>query len=165
MTTSDRRPPTCRGRDERGFPRRPAALRSASPGFSGAADALQSARDSLSGVAGAGSLTPEALETLGGGWTGEEALVIAVFAALVGDKLADGLLLAVNHSGDSDSTGVICGNLLGARLGSDEIPSQWLQNLELREAIETLAAEAAQEFFERDAGEGRAAPDDRYPRR
>lgn len=28
----------------------PAALRSASPGFSGAADALQSARDSLSGV-------------------------------------------------------------------------------------------------------------------
>ena len=33
-----------------------------------------------------------------------------------------GLLLAVNHSGDSDSTGAICGNLLGTLHGETALP-------------------------------------------
>lgn len=53
----------------------------------------------------------------------------------------DGVLLAVNHSGDSDSTGSIAGNLLGVHFGFDAIPSTWLERLELREEIERLATD------------------------
>jgi ADP-ribosylglycohydrolase len=49
------------------------------------------------------------------------------------------VVLAVNHDGDSDSTGAIAGNLLGARLGVGAIPDAWLEPLELREAITTVA--------------------------
>jgi ADP-ribosyl-[dinitrogen reductase] hydrolase len=94
-------------------------------------------------LAAAGRPTPERLESLGGGWTGEEALAIAVCAALTGANLRDALLLAVNHSGDTDSTGAVCGNLLGAVTGPSAIPSEWLENLELREVIEAFASDAA----------------------
>jgi ADP-ribosylglycohydrolase len=43
--------------------------------------------------------------------------------------------LAVNHSGDSDSTGSITGNILGALLGEQAIPSDWLNQLELDDVI------------------------------
>ena len=49
--------------------------------------------------------------------------------------------LAVNHGGDSDSTGAIAGNLLGASLGEGVIPPRWLEVLELREEILRLAEE------------------------
>jgi hypothetical protein len=39
--------------------------------------------------------------------------------------------LAVNHSGDSDSTGSITGNILGAVHGEAALPVTWLQHLEL----------------------------------
>jgi ADP-ribosyl-[dinitrogen reductase] hydrolase len=82
----------------------------------------------------------EVVESIGGGWTGEEALAIAVYCALSAQgDFARGVILAVNHSGDSDSTGAICGNLLGAALGSEAIPAGWLAELELRDELETLA--------------------------
>ncbi|SDC86311.1 ADP-ribosylglycohydrolase family protein [Actinokineospora iranica] len=105
------------------------------------------ALDAAVALARRGRPTPEQLATeLGGGWVGEEALAIGVCAALAADNLADGLLLAVNHSGDSDSTGSICGNLLGAVHGVDAIPRPWLDELELREVIETLGRDALIEF-------------------
>jgi ADP-ribosylglycohydrolase len=45
----------------------------------------------------------------------------------------------VNHSGDSDSTGAIAGNLLGAMLGEAAIPPDWLAGLELRAEIIRVA--------------------------
>ena len=33
--------------------------------------------------------------------------------------------MSVNHSGDTDSTGAICGNLLGALHGMSSIPKDW----------------------------------------
>ncbi|RKT57878.1 ADP-ribosylglycohydrolase family protein [Saccharothrix australiensis] len=91
--------------------------------------------------------TPEVIETaLGGGWVGEEALAIAVLTALAAESTADGLLLAVNHSGDSDSTGALCGNLLGARDGVEAIPEHWLSGLELADVVDRLVAEAAEVF-------------------
>lgn len=84
--------------------------------------------------------TPEALEALGGGWVGEEALAIAVACVVGGiDRPADALLAAVNHSGDTDSTGSIAGNLLGAAHGAEWLPTPWLEELELREVIEQMA--------------------------
>ena len=88
----------------------------------------------------AGEPDPATVESLGGGWVGEEALAIAVYSALVaGDDLARGLRIAVNHGGDSDSTGAIAGNILGAALGLGAIPLSWLEVLELRDEIRTLA--------------------------
>lgn len=82
----------------------------------------------------------ERVESLGGGWVAEEALAIGVYCALVaGDDFERGMRLAVNHGGDSDSTGAITGNLLGAALGVGVIPQRWLEALELRDVIEQLA--------------------------
>jgi ADP-ribosylglycohydrolase len=89
----------------------------------------------------AGTIVPRdvAVGTLGEGWIAEEALAIAVYCALVAADFEDGVVLAVNHSGDSDSTGAIAGNILGALLGVDAIPPRWLDGLELRDAITQIA--------------------------
>lgn len=52
-------------------------------------------------------------------------------------------MLAVNHSGNSDSTGAITGNICGALYGVDSIPARWLDQLELRNEIEMLANDLA----------------------
>ncbi len=79
------------------------------------------------------------IETLGGGWIAEEALAIGIYCALVAKDFEDGIVLAVNHGGDSDSTGAIAGNLLGAALGLDAIPERWRSPLELVDVIEQVA--------------------------
>lgn len=87
---------------------------------------------------------PEVLEWLGGGWVGEEALAISLYAALSAqDDFARGIILSINHSGDSDSTGSITGNILGLMLGLEAIPVHWLDHLELRQIIQTLALDLA----------------------
>ena len=81
-----------------------------------------------------------AIQQLGEGWTGDEALAIAVYCALkyAGD-FERAIAAAVNHDGDSDSTGAIAGNILGAHLGLKRIPSKYLEKLELKEIILRLA--------------------------
>jgi len=85
-----------------------------------------------------------AIESLGGGWVGEEALAIALLcAATVADatpqSVAEALWRSVAHKGDSDSTGSLTGNLLGAMLGEACLPKAWLAELELAEVIRTCA--------------------------
>jgi ADP-ribosylglycohydrolase len=92
-------------------------------------------------LASFGRPTPELLETLGQGWVAEEALAIAVCSALVAKDFADGVLMATNHGGDSDSTAGITGSLLGAMWGEHAIPEPWLDELELRPEIERLAGD------------------------
>jgi ADP-ribosylglycohydrolase len=79
-----------------------------------------------------GQASPEDVESLGQGWVAEEALAIALFSALAAPDFESALRLAVNHGGDSDSTGAVAGNLLGASLGEAAIPARWLATLELR---------------------------------
>ena len=83
----------------------------------------------------------EAIARLGQGWIAEEALAISVYCALVARNFKHGVLLAVNHDGDSDSTGAITGNLLGAMHGIKAIPARWLEQLELREVITEIATD------------------------
>ncbi|MCK8604373.1 ADP-ribosylglycohydrolase family protein [Desulfoferrobacter suflitae] len=84
--------------------------------------------------------SPEVIERLGAGWIAEEALAISLYCSLVGDRdVPRGVLLAVNHSGDSDSTGAITGNILGATLGAGSIPAEWKQELELSVIIKEMA--------------------------
>jgi ADP-ribosylglycohydrolase len=102
-------------------------------------DQVTRALDAARVLAARGRPSPEQLESLGAGWVAEEALAIAVCCALVAQNFRDGVLLAVNHSGDSDSTGSMAGNLLGVQFGVDAIPHTWLEELELRSVIERLA--------------------------
>ncbi|MEU9442688.1 ADP-ribosylglycohydrolase family protein [Streptomyces sp. NPDC048304] len=46
---------------------------------------------------------------------------------------------AVNHSGDSDSTGALCGTLIGAQYGDHALPHEWVQRVEGRPRIAVLA--------------------------
>ena len=73
---------------------------------------------------------------LGEGWTGEEALAIALFCALKHfDSFEDAMIAAVNHGGDSDSTGAVTGNILGAAVGYEAIPQFFKDDLELHDVI------------------------------
>lgn len=91
-------------------------------------------------LAGRSEATTEAVESLGAGWVAEEALSIAVFCALAakGDFSA-GVRAAVNHGGDSDSAGAICGSILGCRLGGAAIPAGWADSVELADLIKQVA--------------------------
>lgn len=95
-------------------------------------------------LAASGTAGPERLESLGGAWVAEEALAIGVYCALAEPDAERALLLSVNHSGDSDSTGSVCGNLLGAWHGASILPEAWLAPLEGRATIERLASALAE---------------------
>jgi ADP-ribosylglycohydrolase len=81
----------------------------------------------------------EQVEKLGEGWVAEEALAISIYCVLVANDFEHGIALAVNHGGDSDSTGSIAGNLMGAELGMTAIPERWRKPLELGDVIEQVA--------------------------
>ena len=90
-----------------------------------------------------------AVRQLGEGWTGEEAWAIALYcAARHTDSVEKAIIASVNHDGDSDSTGSITGNIMGAIYGYRHINERRLfcpegcgleQTLELSEIILALA--------------------------
>ncbi|ORJ55916.1 hypothetical protein B5V00_14675 [Geothermobacter hydrogeniphilus] len=83
---------------------------------------------------------PEAIARIGEGWVAEEALAIALYCALCyRDHFEKAVLLSVNHGGDSDSTGAITGNIMGALLGDRAIPREWTKGLELEGCIGKMA--------------------------
>ena len=84
-----------------------------------------------------------AIVQLGGGWIAEEALAIAIYCALSAPDFRSGVVLAVNHSGDSDSTGSMAGQLLGAIYGAKATPASWRVPLELAAVIEAVAYDLA----------------------
>jgi len=94
-------------------------------------------------LADVGPARTETLVRLGEGWVAEEALAMGVYCALTADTFEEGVILAVNHGGDSDSTGSIAGNLLGLIHGPEAIPARWLAPLELRDVIEAVADDLA----------------------
>ena len=99
-----------------------------------AAMIAQAIRQSRKGIP-----SSEVIERLGGGWVGDEGLAHSFYCAFAAEvDFARGVRLAVNHSGDSDSTGAITGNILGAMLGKWAIPVEWWEQLELRELIEGM---------------------------
>ncbi len=80
-----------------------------------------------------------AVETLGGGWVGEEALAIGLYAALCAGSFGEAIRIATNHSGDSDSTASIAGQLWGAMNGLDGIPHVWVSVLDVLSPLLHLA--------------------------
>ena len=85
----------------------------------------------------------EAINALGEGWVAEEALAVGLYCALKAQDFESGVIMAVNHDGDSDSTGLIAGHLLGTMHGRSAIPARWLAPLELRGVMEEMADDLA----------------------
>lgn len=82
----------------------------------------------------------ENIEAIGEGWTGDEALAIAIYCtAKYFDNFEKAVIAAVNHKGDSDSTGAITGNILGSVVGYEAIPQHFKENLELHVDILHMA--------------------------
>ncbi len=80
------------------------------------------------------------IRRIGEGWVAEETLAIAIYCALRHqDNFSEGIIAAVNHSGDSDSTGAVAGNILGALLGYDAMEEKWKNSLELEDVIMEMA--------------------------
>lgn len=82
----------------------------------------------------------DAIRELGEGWVGDEALAIAIFSVMRHiDNFENCIVCAVNHDGDSDSTGAIAGNIIGAILGYSSIPRHYIDNLEIEPVIVSVA--------------------------
>jgi ADP-ribosylglycohydrolase len=126
-------------------------------------DALTSANPATTdGVPDPGMLN----QRLGAGWVGEEALAIAACCALGEPTPRAAMLAAVNHSGDSDSTASITGNLVGARYGSDAVPGEWLDAVEGADVVAQVAQDAATELLSPPWDDDDSVPSDwwhRYP--
>lgn len=112
------------------------------------AETLAAVEKARTEAAAGHSLSGEVVERVGEGWIAEEALAIGLYCALVAPDLHTGLRLAVAHGGDSDSTGAVAGNLLGAIHGPDAIPQDLLEGLEARDVIEQVAVDLAAHFLE-----------------
>ena len=70
---------------------------------------------------------------IGAGWVAEETLAIAIFSVLINiDDFDSCIVCAVNHGGDSDSTGAVAGNIIGTIVGYDAIPQKFTIPLQLR---------------------------------
>ena len=91
----------------------------------------------------------DAIWELGEGWVAEETWAIALYCAIRHiDSVEDAIIASVNHDGDSDSTGSVCGNIMGAIYGYEHIKErnifcpegkQLEETLELSEIILALA--------------------------
>ena len=79
-------------------------------------------------------------DKLGGGWVAEETVAIAVYCSLAHfNDFEKAMVAAVNHGGDSDSTGAVTGNLLGVVFGYEALPDFYKEDLELHDVILHIA--------------------------
>ena len=91
----------------------------------------------------------DAIRELGEGWVAEETWAIALYCAIRHiNSVEDAIISSVNHNGDSDSTGSVCGNIMGAIYGYEHIKERNIfcpegklleDTLELSEIILALA--------------------------
>lgn len=91
-----------------------------------------------------GNPSAEQVSQLGGGFIADEALAIGVYAAIsYANDFEKAISLAINHDGDSDTTGAITGNILGAYLGVEGIPELLIEQVELSKEILQIAKDLA----------------------
>lgn len=80
------------------------------------------------------------IHALGEGWVAEETMAIAIYCALkYQNDFSKAITVSVNHKGDSDSTGAVTGNIVGAMVGYEAIADKWKENLELHDVILEMA--------------------------
>jgi ADP-ribosyl-[dinitrogen reductase] hydrolase len=99
------------------------------------AETLAAVRTALETAAAKPASHASAVESLGGGWVGEEAVAIALYAVISAGSYVEALSIASNHSGDSDSTASIAGQLWGAANGLAGIPHAWISGLDVLQPL------------------------------
>ena len=86
----------------------------------------------------------EALESLGRGWVGEEAVALALYCFLLSPRdYRRTVLRGANTEGDSDSIACIAGAISGAYNGIEAIPQEWVRDVE----NSTMLRETGRQFF------------------
>ncbi len=96
------------------------------------------------GHAGAWTNEEAALDHIGLGWTGEEAVALALYCVIrYPDDYAACIRRAANSNGDSDTIACIAGGIMGARLGLNTIPAAWRARCEHRDLLVDLARRMA----------------------
>jgi ADP-ribosylglycohydrolase len=81
-----------------------------------------------------------ALKQLGGGWTGKEAVAMALYCFLKHPRdYKKAVLLATNIDGDSDSVASIVGAISGAYNGVQVIPGKWIDRIENKDGLARTA--------------------------
>lgn len=104
------------------------------------------------------------VEMLGRGWVGEEALSISLYCALSFENdFEKAINLAINHSGDSDSTGSISGNIVGLIVGQNGIPIRWIDSLANHQVVNQIARDLYVEVLTNPRGEVDLEWDRKYP--
>jgi ADP-ribosylglycohydrolase len=82
----------------------------------------------------------EALDYLGQGWIGEEAVALALYCFLrYPDDYKKTVLRGANTNGDSDSIACIAGSISGVLLGAEAILNEWLTRIEKSDHLAALA--------------------------
>jgi ADP-ribosylglycohydrolase len=116
------------------------AMREVYPDYSKENDELDNLVQSALDLTNNDKSDVENIKSIGGGWVGDEALAIALYCTLKHfDNFEEAMIAAVNHAGDSDSTGAVCGNILGAAIGYEAIPQFFKDDLELHDVILHIA--------------------------
>lgn len=132
-------------------------------GDTGYAGRMNDLLDQAAMLAGNDKPDMENIHAIGGGWVGEEALAIAVYCWLrYPDEFDRALIASVNHSGDSDSTGAILGNILGAQVGYQAIGDKWKKDLEFHNLLLELADDLHNGCALDNGGEGNPLWLDKY---
>jgi ADP-ribosylglycohydrolase len=81
-----------------------------------------------------------ALDHIGQGWVGEEAVALALYCVLrYPDDYVACVRRAADTNGDSDSIACIAGGIMGAKLGLEAIPLDWRSRCENASGISELA--------------------------
>jgi ADP-ribosylglycohydrolase len=88
-----------------------------------------------------------ALRSSSAGWYGDEALGVALFAVLRAKNPVEAVKIAVNHSGDTDSTGAIAGAIAGVFSGLEDF-NQELERTKVRIEHQELLENLAQELLQ-----------------
>lgn len=90
-------------------------------------------------------IKPEkAVQQIGLGWVGDEALAIAIYCSLkTPNDFKKVIINATNHNGDSDTVGSIAGGIVGTYIGCQNIPSEFKSKLD----TEKILINAARDLF------------------
>lgn len=87
----------------------------------------------------------EALQYLGEGWVGEEAVALALYCFLrYPDSYGRTIIRGANTNGDSDSIACIAGAISGAYVGINAIPEPWVKRIEKSAYLDDLAHRTAE---------------------
>ncbi len=89
-------------------------------------------------------MSSQTMELIGGGWVGHECLAMGVAAAILDAPIDYRMSVAANHSGDSDSTASIAGQLIGAFEGysalAETFPDfeNWVSLLDVKAPLQVV---------------------------